>query len=82
MATTNDNDAEQKWLASIPKSPGIPADLVAMSREQCLARITQLFEEHPNIQMFECGRTDPYVSDNDLRSMIWDIEYCLGVRAA
>jgi hypothetical protein len=78
MANTTSNEGMQ----TVPKATRIPADLIAMSREQCLARVKQLFDEHPGIQMIECGRTDPYICDNDLRSMIWDIEWCLGLRAA
>ena len=69
--TTNDRTA----LASgIQRLPPVPAELLAMSRDQLLARLAQLFAENPDLHVHSCGRTDPYVSDNDLRVTIQSIE--------
>jgi hypothetical protein len=72
MATTNDKTATR--VPDIRKRPPLPAELVALSREQLLARLAKLFADNPDLQVHECGRTDPYVSDNDLRVTIHVIE--------
>jgi hypothetical protein len=73
MATTT-NDKTATPVRGIRRLPPVPAELLAMSREQLDARLAQLFAENPDLHVHSCGRTDPYVSDNDLRITIHSIE--------
>ena len=73
MATTT-NDKTATAARGIRRLPPLPAELLAMSRDQLLARLAQLFAENPDLHVHSCGRTNPYVSDNDLRITIQNIE--------